>query len=127
ALTQAQLTHGKPGAALLHQVQLHAQVQQFAHLGDALSVHDVELRLPEGGRHLVLHNLGPGAVADDLGAALQGLDTPHVDAHRGIELQGPAASGDLRVAVDHAHLLAQLVDEDDDTVGLGDAAGQLPQ
>ena len=127
ALSQADIPHVEPGAAFLDQVQLHAQVQHLAQAADALAVHDVKLRFPEGGRHLILHHLGPGAVADDLAAGLQGLNAPHVDADGGIELQGPAAGSDLGVAVHHAHLLPQLVDEDDDAVGFGDDAGELAQ
>ena len=65
--------------------------------------------------------------ADHVGAHLQGLHLADVDAHGGVELQGAAAGGHFRVAVGHADLLTELVDEDDDAVGLGDAACQLPQ
>ena len=65
-------------------------------------------------------------VADELaGRVLQALDAADVDADRGIILQGAAAGGNFGVAVDDAHLLAQLVDEDADRVGLADDAGQL--
>ena len=127
ALSQAQLTHIEPGAAFLHQVQLHRQIQQIAQLADALTIHDIELRLTERRRHLVLHHLGPGTVADDLAAGLQRLDTAHVNADGGIELQRTAAGGDLRVAIHDAHLLAQLVDEDNDGISLVDDTRQLAQ
>ena len=42
-------------------------------------------------------------------------------------LKGGAAGGGLGVAVHDADLHTQLVDEDDHAVGLGNAAGQLPQ
>ena len=127
ALAQADIAHVEPGAAFLDQVQLHAQIQHLAQAADALAVHDVKLRLPEGGRHLVFHHLGPSAVADDLAAGLQSLDAAHVDADGGIELQSPAAGGDLGISVHDAHLFPQLVDEDDDAVGFGDDAGELAQ
>ena len=41
------------------------------------------------GGYLVLYHLGPGAVADDLGAGLDGLDAAHLNADGGVELQGP--------------------------------------
>ena len=44
-----------------------------------------------------------------------------------VELQGVAARGGLGVAVDHADLVAQLVDEDADRLGLGDARRELAQ
>ena len=62
-LPHAHLAHAEPGAALLNEIQLHAQIQNFAGAADALAVHDVELRLAEGGRHLVFHHLGAGAIA----------------------------------------------------------------
>ena len=127
ALSQTHLAHVEPRAALLHQIQLHRQIQQVAQLADALAVHDVELGLPERGGHLVLHHLGAGAVADDLAAGLQRLDAAHIDANGGVELQRPATGGDLGVSVHDAHLLAELVDEDDDGVGLVDDAGELAQ
>jgi hypothetical protein len=45
---------------------------------DALPVDDVELGLLERRGHLVLHDLGPGPVADRLGAVLERLDPAHV-------------------------------------------------
>ena len=65
-------------------------------------------------------------VADKLaGRVLQALDAADVDADRGIILQCAAAGSDFGVAVDDAHLLTQLVDEDADGVGLADDAGEL--
>ena len=96
-------------------------------MGNALAVHNVELRLPEGGRHLILHNFCPGAVAHHLAAVFQGFDAADVDPDGSIELQGPSAGGDLRVAVHDAHLFAELVDEDDDGIGLAHGAGELPE
>ena len=49
---------------------------------NALAVHEVELRLPERGRHLVLDHLGAHAVAHDLAVLLDGVDAADVDAHR---------------------------------------------
>jgi nicotinamide-nucleotide amidase len=54
---------------------------------DSLSVHDVELGLLERRRHLVLHHLDLGAVADDVVAVLERGDASDVDAHGRVELQ----------------------------------------
>src|SRR5690606_18730515 len=43
ALADALAIVGKPGTRLLDDVGLHAEVDEFAHLGHALAVHDVEL------------------------------------------------------------------------------------
>ena len=96
-------------------------------MGDALAVHNVEFRLPEGWRHFIFHDLGPGPVAHHLAAVFQRLNPADVDADGGVELQRPAAGGDLRVAVHNAHLLAKLVDENNDCVGLAHRAGELPE
>src|SRR5262245_13959978 len=56
-----------PGAGLLHDVVLGGGVEHRALLGDALSVDDVELRLTERRRQLVLHDLDLGVDADGLG------------------------------------------------------------
>ena len=53
------------------------------------------------------------------------LDTAHLHADRCVELERASAGGDLRIAVDDADLLTQLVDEDGNTVGFGDDAGEL--
>ena len=118
---------GIPGAGLHHNVQIRRQIQDIALPGDALAEHDIELRLLERRGHLILHHLDPGVVADHLSSLLQGLHPPHVHAHGGIELQGPAAGGGLRIAEHDADLLTELVDEDHHAVGLADDGGQLPQ
>ena len=104
-----------------------AELDDLALAGDALAVHDLELRLAERRRHLVLHHLDAGHVADDFLAVLDRADAADVEAHRGVELQRVAAGGGLRVAEHHADLHADLVDEDDDGVGALDVAGELAQ
>ncbi len=111
----------------MHNLEFSAQIHQLAQLGDAFAVHDVELRLPERGGHLVFHHLGLGAVADIGAAGLDMLGPADFDADAGIEFQRPAAGGHLRVAVHHAHLFPELVDEHHHAVGFGDGAGQLAQ
>ena len=119
ALTQTDVAVVEPCAALLDDTQLDTHVDELAHLGDALAEHDVKLCLTERRCHLILDDLGAGVVADELaGRVLQALHAADVDADRRIILQGAAAGGDLGVAVDDADLLAQLVDEDADRVGL---------
>ncbi|OEI67236.1 putative protein recA [Curtobacterium sp. ER1/6] len=88
------------------------EVEQRALSRDARAVEDVELRLLEGRRHLVLDDLDARAIADRVGAALQRLDAPDVETDGGVELQRLAAGSGLRAAEEHTDLLAQLVDED---------------
>src|SRR5690606_34681799 len=65
---------GEPGTGLAHDPVLHAEVDEPALPGDAPAVEDVELGLLERRGHLVLDDLGARAVADRLGALLEGLD-----------------------------------------------------
>ena len=127
ALADALAVHGEPGAGLLDHVEVHGHIDELAPLGDALAEHDVELGLAEGRRHLGLDDLDPDVVADDVAALLDALDPADVQPDGGVELQGVAAGGGLGVAVHDADLHAELVDEDDHAVGLGDGTRQLPE
>src|SRR5581483_8799038 len=109
ALADALAVVGEPGAGFLHHAGLDAEIDQFAGLGHALAVHDVELDLLERRRELVLDDLDTGLVADNLVALLDGADAADVEAYRGVELQGIAAAGRLRVAEHDADLHADLV------------------
>ena len=127
ALADALAVAGVPGARLLDDAGLHAEIEQLAGLGDALAVHDVELDHAERRRHLVLHHLHLGLVADHDVAVLDRADAANVQPDRGIELERVAAGRGLRAAEHHADLHAQLVDEDQHGVGFGDRTGQLPE
>src|SRR6185437_15542429 len=127
ALPDAIALVGVPGAGLLDDALRRAELDDLALAGDPLAVHDLELRLAEGGSHLVLHYLHARHIADDFVAVLDGADAADVEADRGVELQRVAAGGGLRIAEHHADLHADLVDEDDDGVGALDVAGELAQ
>jgi hypothetical protein len=58
---------------------------------------------------------------------LDGLDAADVEADRAVELERPTAGRGLGRAEHHADLLAQLVDEDADGVGLVEVGGELAQ
>src|ERR1700733_5432770 len=53
-LPEALAFMAEPRARLLDHAGLDAEIDQFADLGDALAIHDVELDLLEGRRDLVL-------------------------------------------------------------------------
>ena len=127
ALADALAVVGEPGAGFLHHAGLDAEVEDFAHLRDALAVHDVELDLLERRRELVLHHLDAGLVADHLVALLDRADAADVETDGGVELQRIAAGGGLGRAVHHTDLHADLVDEDHHGVGLVDRGGELAQ
>src|SRR5471032_2316989 len=127
ALADALAAVAEPGAALLDDVVLHRQIEQVAFARDALAVEDVELHLAEGRRDLVLHHLDAGGVADDRLTVLERTDAADVESLGGVELERVAAGGGLRVAEHDADLHADLVDEDDRALRLGDGGGELAQ
>src|SRR6185436_19196641 len=63
-----------PGTGLAHDALLDADVDERALARDALAVEDVELGLLERRADLVLDDLHPRAVADDVRAVLEALD-----------------------------------------------------
>src|SRR5580700_8118129 len=127
ALADALAVIGEPGAGFLHDAGLDAEIDQFAVLGDALPIHDVELDLLERRRQLVLDHFYAGLVADHLVALLDGADAADIEADRGIEFERMAAGGGFRRAVHDADLHADLVDEDHHGVGAVDRGGELAQ
>src|SRR5258706_11799706 len=94
ALPDARALEAVPGAALLQQTELARQVENVALARDAVVEHQVELRLAERRRALVLHDLHARAAADRRLAVLDLADAAHVEAHGGVELQRvPARRG----------------------------------
>src|SRR5271156_4284015 len=74
ALTDALTVIGEPGAGFFDDAGLDAEIDQFAVLGDAFAIHDVELDLLERRRQLVLDHFYPRLVADHLVAFLNRAD-----------------------------------------------------
>src|SRR4029434_6472544 len=103
---------GVPSPGLLNEAVVDASVQHAARLGDPFTVHDVELRLSEGRRELVLDHLDLGPDAQRLGPLLDRVLAPDVEPNGRVELQGAPARRGLGVAEHDADLLADLVDED---------------
>src|SRR6266516_3863551 len=106
SLADAVATEGVPGTGLLDDALLGRDVDQLSLLGDAAAVQDVELRLAERRRHLVLYHLHLGAAADHLVAVLEGAEAADVEPDRGVELERVAARRGLRVAEQDADLHA---------------------
>src|SRR5690606_34164309 len=127
ALAELVALVGVPGTRLAHDLVLNAKVDEAALTRDADTVEDVELRLLEGRRHLVLDDLHSRAVADCVGAVFERLDATDVEANRGVELECLAAGGRLWTAEEDTDLLAQLVDEDHRGVGGAETARELAQ
>src|SRR5271168_2625770 len=127
SLANALAVIGKPGARLLDDASLNAQIDQFAALRYPLAVHDIEIDDLERRRHLVLDDLDARLIADDLITLLNRADAPNIETDRGVEFECVAARRGLRIAEHHADLVADLIDEDDHCAGPGDRARQLAQ
>src|SRR6266511_1434033 len=118
---------GERGTGLGEQAEVGADLDQLGGRVDPPGVGQVELGPAVGGGELVLDHLDPGPRPDDLRAVLDGLNAADVQAQRGVELQGPAAGGELGVAEQRPDVLAQLVAEDQRGLGLGQGGGELPE
>src|SRR5437763_4124604 len=127
ALTELLAFVGEPRPRLLDDAEIDTDVEQRTFAADALPIHDVELRLTERRRHLVLHDLDARAIADDLGGVLDRLDAADVEPHRRIELQRAPTRRGFGRAEHHTDFFAQLVDEDADGVRLVEVGGELAQ
>src|SRR5439155_966175 len=86
-LAEPRLAEADPGPRPLQHAGLDAEVEDLAQPVDALGKQDVELRLAERRRDLVLDHGRLGARSDRLFAVLDLADAPDVDPHRRIELQ----------------------------------------
>src|SRR5882757_4296038 len=127
ALTDPLARVAEPGARLLDDAGLDAEVDQFADTADPLAIHDVEFDLAERRRHLVLHHLDPRRVADDLVALLDLTGAADLQPDRGIEFQRITAGRGFRIAEHHADLHPDLIEEHQDALALGNAAGDFAQ
>src|ERR1700730_6585281 len=127
ALTEPLAAEGEPRAALLNDTLVHGEVDEIAGARDTLAIHDVELRLAERRRHLVLDDLHARAAADDDVAVLDAGDPADIETHRRIELERAAAGRRLGITEHHADLLAELIDEDQTGLRLGHHAREFAQ
>src|SRR5262249_5607491 len=118
---------GEPGAGLFPHGGFDAEIDQFAGLGDALAVHDVEFDLLERRRELVLDHFDAGLIADYFVAFLDRTDAADVEAHGSVEFERMAAGCGFRRAIHDADLHADLVDEDHHGVGAIDRGGEVAQ
>src|SRR5581483_896809 len=122
-LTDPRLTVRVPRAALTDDVAFERDVEDRAHLADAVSVGDVELRLTERRRDLVLDDFNARTRTDDLLPDLDLLELAHVQPDRRVEFERAAARRRFGASEHHADLFAQLVDEDHYGFAAGDRGG----
>ena len=117
ALGQALIPVGEEGAALGDDAVFHSHIQQGSFLADPFAVDNVKFSHAERRGHFVLDHLDLGVVTDNFRAVLQSFSLADIQPDGGIELQRAAAGRRFRIAVHHADLLTQLVDENHRTIG----------
>src|SRR6516225_4629409 len=118
-LTDALAIIGKPGAGLLDNPGLNAEIDQLTALGYALAIHDIEIYNLEGRCHLVLDDLDAGLIAGNLIAFLDRADTADIEANGGIEFERVTAGRSLRITEHHADLQTNLIDKNNHRTGSG--------
>mmetsp|Transcript_16826 Transcript_16826/g.50256 ORF Transcript_16826/g.50256 Transcript_16826/m.50256 type:complete len:248 (-) Transcript_16826:882-1625(-) len=119
-----------PGALARQDADGLSSVENASLTADAAAEHDVELRHLVGRRTLVLQHLGlhPDANVLSVGAGtLDGGLAPHLQPHAGIELESVAPASNLWVAVNHPHLVTQLIEEKHSAIALGGVGSNLAQ
>ena len=122
ALSHTLLAIVEPSTAALENANLNAQVNDFTHTGNTLTVHNIELCLFKGRCYLILNNAGAGAVTDNGGAVFDCLLLTDVNTNAGIETEGATAGCNLGIAVDNANLFTKLIDKYCNTVCLRKSA-----
>src|SRR5690606_6389568 len=98
ALTDTLAVIAVPGARLLDNALLRAEVEDLAFSRDAVPIENLELVRSERGRHLVFHHLDPSLVAEHLVTLLDRADAADVQTNRGVELERVAPRRGLRIA-----------------------------
>src|SRR5690606_29083657 len=109
-LAQARVSERQVRALLVDHALFDGAIDEVGGAIDAGAPADVELRLAEGRRALVLDDLDARARADGAVADLDLADAAHIEPHRRVVLERVATGGGLRIAEHHANLLAQLID-----------------
>ena len=126
-LSDAYVAVREPGAALLQNFQIHAQVHQTAGPRDPLPVHNIELRLFKGRGYFVLDHFDAGTGTDYIISVFNDFHLAYFHTDGRVEFQRPAAGGGFGIAEHDAHLLANLVDKDGGAFGFGNDACQFAQ
>ena len=112
-----------PRTGLLDIAIVDTDVDNFTHAVDTLTVHDLELDLFERRRDLIFHHFHARLAAYHFVTFFHRADAAYIQTHRGVELQGVAASGGFWAAEHHTDLHADLVNKDNQAVGVFDVAG----
>ena len=117
---------GEPGAGLIDDIVLHRQIDDLIKMGNSLSVDHIYRCGLEGRRNLVLDDFDLHDIAVSILAVLQRFTAADIQTHAGVELQGTAARGCLRIAEHNADLFTQLVDKNRRAAGTVHDTGEFP-
>src|SRR5690606_4707172 len=127
ALTDLVTLVAVPGTGFIDQIALNPQVDDFAHVVNALTVHNLEFGLFKRRRHFVFNHFDAGFVTHHFITLLHRAGTTDIQTHRGVEFQGVTTGGGFRAAEHHADFHADLVNKDHQTVGVFHVTGQFTQ
>src|SRR5262245_59251107 len=125
ALAEVGLAVFEPGAAAVENFLIQAQIKDVAFIADATGMHHVEFSHAEGRRNLVLNDLRPHTLSDDVFAVFELANAADIDAAGRIKLQGATTGRRFGAAVADADLFADLIDEDHGRFAFGDRAREL--
>ena len=116
ALPDAVALVAVPGAGFLDQAMLNAEFYQLAFPRHPFVVEDVEMRLFERRRNLVLDHFHARLIANHFVATLERPDAPNVQPDRRVELERIAAGGRFRAPEHDTDFHANLIDENDQRI-----------
>src|SRR6476646_6110420 len=125
ALPDALAVVAVPGARLLDDPGLGADVDEKRRVADSFRVHDVEFGLLERWRDLVLDHLHAHVRANDILFLLDRTDAADVQPDRRVELERLTSRCRLGIAEHDADLFAKLIDEHDGRLRAGDGTREL--
>ena len=116
-----------PSTRLVEDIHIGTDIDNFTFAGNTLAVDDLEFSLFERRRNFVLHHLHAGFVTQNFITLLDTAGTANIHTNRGVELQCVTAGGCFRRTVNHTDLLTNLVNEDNQSVGLLNAGSELTE
>src|SRR6202521_1743668 len=116
-----------PGTGLIDDFIVYAEFQNLPFARDAFAGKDVEIRVLERWRSLVLRPRPPRLGANHFLTCVDRAGAANIQAHGGVELKRIPPGRGFRIAEHYPDLHADLVDENDQGVRTLDVAGELAQ
>ncbi len=105
----------------------YSQINDLAVQVNTLAVENLELSLTKRRSHFVLYDFDAGFATYNFITFFHRASTANVQTDRSIELERITARGGFRATEHHTDLHTDLVDEDDQAVGVLDVTGDFTQ